>query len=398
MGIIRRRSILPLVALLTITASAHAEAPPAQSLTRELWEQAQTAIDRGIDFLRTTQNDDGSWSPQPGPAITAMVIGVMLDRPTVTADDPQVARGLTYILDRAHPDGGIHDGILHNYNTAICLSTLSRLNHRPDVADVISRGEQYLRTLQWRGQSGPDGQPTDADHPFHGGAGYGQHGRPDGSNTQMFVQALYDMGVDCEDPAFVSAVSFFTRLQGVPQNDLLSDHIAPDGGAIYATSLDKEQIGTPESKAGSYIDEQGVSRLRTYGSMTYALFKTYVYAQLGRNDPRVTAAWDWIRNHYTVTHNPGMPEDQALQGYYYYLVTMARALDAWGQDTIIEPNREPDSESGEHRHLWRADLIQQLLSMQRDDGSWINDADRWMEGDANLVTAYALIALDAAAN
>lgn len=381
-------------ALLLLTASfavdARAEAAATHVLDDALWRQAQIAMDHGIEYLRNAQNENGSWTPQPGPAITAMVIGVMLGRPDITAEDPHVVRGLDYILARAHPDGGIHDGILHNYNTAICLSTLSRLSRRSDVADVVSRGEQYLRTLQWRGQPGPDGQPTDSSHLFHGGAGYGNHGRPDGSNTQIFVQALHDMGIDCNDPAFVSAVTFFTRLQGVPQNDLLADKIAPDGGAIYATCVDKDHLDTPESKAGTYVDEQGVSRLRTYGSMTYALFKTYVYAQLDRDDPRVTAAWDWISRHYTVTENPGMPEPQKLQGHYYYLVTMARALDAWGQDMIIDAD-------GQAR-AWRADLVRQLLSMQREDGSWINEADRWMEGDPNLVTAYALIALQAAAD
>ena len=30
---------------------------------------------------------------------------------------------------------------------------------------------------------------------------------------------------------------------------------------------------------------------------------------------------------------------------------------------------------------------------QRADGSWLNETDRWMEGDPNLVTGYALMAL-----
>ncbi len=377
------------MAVLLAALAAAIFAPAAHSLDDALWHDAQAAIARGIDYLRSTQNDDGSWSPQPGPAITAMILGLMLDQPSITVDDPAVARALQRVLAAARPDGGLHDGILENYNTAICLSALARLNHRPDVAAVIQRGEQYLRSLQWIGQDDPTGLPTNSSHPFHGGAGYGQHGRPDGSNTQMFVQAMQDMGVDCDDPAFVGAVAFFTRLQGVPQNDLLADKIAPDGGAIYATSLDKDHIGTPQSMAGSYIDEQGVSRLRTYGSMTYALFKTYVYAQLDRDDPRVAAAWDWISRHYTVEHNPGMPDEQKMQGYYYYLVTMARALDAWGQEIITDPR------GGDHR--WRDDLVRQLLSLQQPDGSWVNESDRWMEGDRNLVTAYALIALTAAA-
>jgi hypothetical protein len=34
--------------------------------------------------------------------------------------------------------------------------------------------------------------------------------------------------------------------------------------------------------------------------------------------------------------------------------------------------------------------------LQRDDGSWVNDADRWNEGDPNYVTALAILSLQAA--
>jgi squalene-hopene/tetraprenyl-beta-curcumene cyclase len=44
-------------------------------------------------------------------------------------------------------------------------------------------------------------------------------------------------------------------------------------------------------------------------------------------------------------------------------------------------------------HDWRADLIAALAKRQQPDGGWVNPADRFMEGDPNLVTAYALLAL-----
>ena len=44
-------------------------------------------------------------------------------------------------------------------------------------------------------------------------------------------------------------------------------------------------------------------------------------------------------------------------------------------------------------HNWRADLLEQLSNKQGDDGSWTNPADRWYEGDPNLVTSYSLLAL-----
>ena len=45
---------------------------------------------------------------------------------------------------------------------------------------------------------------------------------------------------------------------------------------------------------------------------------------------------------------------------------------------------------------WRDDLCDALLSSQRADGSWVNAADRWQEGQPDLVTAYALLALEEA--
>jgi squalene-hopene/tetraprenyl-beta-curcumene cyclase len=77
-----------------------------------------------------------------------------------------------------------------------------------------------------------------------------------------------------------------------------------------------------------------------------------------------------------------------MQGYYYYLHVFARALAATGQSTITTADgRQID---------WANDLIDQLAELQREDGSFVNDQDRWMEGDPHLVTAYALNALQIA--
>jgi squalene-hopene/tetraprenyl-beta-curcumene cyclase len=38
-------------------------------------------------------------------------------------------------------------------------------------------------------------------------------------------------------------------------------------------------------------------------------------------------------------------------------------------------------------------LIAALAKRQKPDGSWVNENDRWMEGDPNLTTGYALMAL-----
>jgi squalene-hopene/tetraprenyl-beta-curcumene cyclase len=120
--------------------------------------------------------------------------------------------------------------------------------------------------------------------------------------------------------------------------------------------------------------------------MTYAGFKSYVYAQLSRDDPRVKDAHKWIGRNYSVEHNPGLPDRLRFAGYYYYLMTMSRALDAWGSTHVETPDGA--------RHDWANDIIDKLASLQRNDGSWLNDkSSRWMENNPNLTTAYALIAL-----
>ena len=374
--------------LLVVAALCLVGGGDALALDREHGDKAEAAIERGVAYLRSMQGKDGSWTPEPGPAVTAMVLNVMLQRPDIEQDDPAVKGALTYILKRRQPDGGIYDTILPNYNTAICLSALSRVNDRPDLAETIENAQNFLQSIQWHGQKDAEGNEIGKSHPFFGGAGYGRHGRPDMSNTQIMLEGLYDSGLDCKDPAFQRALVFITRCQGTEANKEFGDKIKQDGGFIYATSKDRDHVGELESKAGAEtvdVDGQTASRLRTYGSMTYAGFKSYLYANMDRKDQRVVDAHNWIRSNYTLDHNPGMPEEANREGHFYYLMTFSRALEAWGETHI-------ETADGV-KHDWANDLVDKLTSMQHKDGSWSNDVSRWMESDVNLTTAYALIAL-----
>ena len=117
--------------------------------------------------------------------------------------------------------------------------------------------------------------------------------------------------------------------------------------------------------------------------MTYAGFKSLLAAGLDVKDPRVQAALEWLRRHWTLDENPGLGD----QGYYYYLHVMSRALRAFGQDSITD-------DSGKV-HDWRREMAERLLALQEPDGSWINrKSDRWLEGESCLATAYAVLALE----
>ncbi len=150
-----------------------------------------------------------------------------------------------------------------------------------------------------------------------------------------------------------------------------------------------EDGGSTKVEASLVNAWQGVSRLRAYGSMTYAGFKSYIYAKLAKDDPRVAAVYDWVRRNYTVSENPGVGTD----GQYYYYVTFARALDAWGEPMIetIKPSGSKETRD------WAMDLIEHLATLQNPDGSFKSVDDRWMENNPVLITAYALIALEHAA-
>jgi len=357
---------------------------------------ARQLIQRSIAYLCTQQDEQtGGWSvPEAGkpnfPGISALVLTGMLMEPDIDCNDPTVSRGLDYLLSFRKPDGGIYDSILSNYNTSLALSALARTN-RPDAVAAIKPAQDFLRSIQCDGQMGPDGRIIDSSHPYYGGTGYTADSRPDNSNLSTMLQGLYDSGLDCDDPAFQKAVAFLQRTQML---DLVNDMAYADGskqgGFIYSTSPDNMRPGVGESKAGM-IDETMddgaiVSRLRCYGSMTYSGFKSYLYANLSHDDPRVVAAHDWLLHHYTLDENPGVGQ----QGYFYYLVTLSRSLNAWGATTITP--LKADGAPGEPRD-WANDLIDKLAALQKPDGSFANDTDRWMEGNPILATSYALLAL-----
>jgi squalene-hopene/tetraprenyl-beta-curcumene cyclase len=119
--------------------------------------------------------------------------------------------------------------------------------------------------------------------------------------------------------------------------------------------------------------------------MTYAGVKSLIYCGVGKDDPRVQKALDWIAKHYTLDENPGMPPQNARRGLYYYYHTFAKTMAALDVDTFAD--------AAGTKHDWRADLFDAIQKRQRPDGSWVNETDRWLEGDPALVTGYVLMAL-----
>ncbi len=196
---------------------------------------------------------------------------------------------------------------------------------------------------------------------------------------------MHEAGVPGDDPAMQRALAFVTRLQNRSEGAAERGFVfrgTDDGGFIYAVrKVGDKFVG--ESKAGE--TRRG---LRSYGSMTYVGFKSMLYANVSHDDPRVQAAYKWIRRYWRLDSNPNMPEIRSKEGLFYYYYVFAKALRAWGQDII------PDIRGVKHN--WRHELIDVLHSQQRKDGSWVNTASRWMESSPILVTCYSVLALQEA--
>lgn len=343
-------------------------------------DRTSEAVDRGLGFLASTQQPDGGWKGRASsdPAITALCAKCFIQHPEYGPDHPISKRAIGFILRFVQPDGGIYvpDQGLRNYGTSVALMTLSATRDAVH-AKTIARAQAFLKKGQWDEQ-----ESIDPKNQWYGGAGYGKHKRPDLSNTQMMLEALKQSGLPEDDPVYRKALVFITRSQmSGESNDLAFARGSADGGFIYTPA------NGGESKAGS-ITVNGQRQLRSYGSMTYAGFKSLLYAGLSRDDPRVKAAYEWIRRHYTIDANPNMPGAQSREGLYYYYHVFARALDAWNEDVITD--------AAGREHQWRRELCTALLNRQRRDGSWVNEEDRWYEGNPHVVTAYAVLAIQTA--
>lgn len=330
----------------------------------------RAAIGKGSRYLIDEgQAADGSFSSQVGPAVTALAVTALVQSGT-PADDAAVKKGLDYLLKFRNADGGIHtpDSKVANYETSIAIMALAACNYGGRYAKELQMAEAFVKGLQW-----DDAEGKAADDPAYGGAGYGSKGRPDLSNTAFMIEALRSVGTSQNDPAIQRALAFVSRTQNLegPHNTLPHPAKNPDGGFYYTPA------NGGESQAGTLPN----GGLRSYGSMTYAGLKSMIFAGLGKDDPRVKAATAWLRKHYTFTENPGLAD----AGLFYYFHTAAKALDVLDENPFVD-------EQGA-KHDWRSELSDAILARQKPDGSWVNANARWMEGDPNLVTAYALLAL-----
>ena len=373
----RKRLLVPLVALGAVLTLLPA-APSVAQQPANTAEQLNTLVEKAAGYLKKSQNEDGSWGKEPNNRGETGIVTTGLIKAGVKPTDAPAAKAVKYIESLVNAKSGHIAGddaraTLINYTTSINIMALNAANKADKYKTVIGNAVKYLKEYQWDESRG-----VKDDSDYYGGAGYaGDKSRPDLSNTAFFLEALKDAGVDKSDPAYKKAIVFVSRCQNFDNeaNRAAWAKKNNDGSFVYTGANGGENRRSDDTKG----DMGG------YGSMTYAGIKSMIYCGVGKDDRRIKKAYEWIQKHYTVDENPGMPKLRSQWGLYYYYHTFAKCMDALGEDTFTDAKGV--------KHNWRADLVEALAKRQKPDGSWVNENDRWLEGDPNIVTGYALMAL-----
>ncbi len=377
-------------ALLTALPVLAAEPLPRDEANVSLRNEVLAALGKGLNWLKEQQQPDGSFanpeapaSSADHPALTALPLLAFHHEPTGEARGkyaPVLQKGYAYLRTQVQSDGGIYAKGLSNYNTSVALMALLNSGD-PKDEPILTKARAFVIGQQAANMTKPG---------LDGGFGYGPTGaspkrqHPDLDNTLVALEALRayrqarPQGEVAAGPDlnWQAAIDFISRTQNLPSHnkmDWASDDPENKGGFVYYPGF---------SNAGEQTLPGGKIALRSYGSMTYGGLLSFIYADLKPEDPRITAALEWLGKNYTLEENPGM----GRAGLYYYYHLAAKGL-------ATAKIRELTAADG-RKVNWPRELALKLINLQNGNGSWVNDTARWMEKDPVLVTTYCVLTLE----
>ncbi len=389
-----------------------------ERLIAKAWEFLKTQYDKPPDPADRAAILSG-WGPKSmNTPYTALVLHGLVGSKIWSVEEKMIADSMSWLIDTQSDSGAWSympleqmRGIRAVYVTSICAQLFADVNKSPGpwrgkLDAHIAKARDYLKQAQVGEPEGPAPEYK-KDSAGYGGWAYSkeeigksveQGGKPPAnmSTSTYAIDALKACGLSADDPLWERALVFLKRNQnagevqdeGFEAVDKASgrkikpaEQGSPDhGGAIYSEETSKAD--------GGRVNEDGTITLFSYGSMTYNLLRAYLFAGLPKDSLPVKLAYGWIQRNYTLERVPGYRDEaQHQMGLYYYYLSMAKTLQAWGEPHVIEPERE-------FKHNWREDLVKQFAKRQKDNGHWINDDhDRWQENSPVLVTAFSLNAL-----
>jgi squalene-hopene/tetraprenyl-beta-curcumene cyclase len=322
-------------------------------------------VEKGLAWLRTQQNPDGSWYDNVG--VTALCALSFMNS-GYDESDVTVQKATGFLISNAHSDGTICNDFYATYETSLALIALVA-THNTNYQSTMNSARDWLINSQW--DENCVWGSVDKANWYYGGFGYGEESRPDLSNTQFALMALDAVGLAKDSSTWVKAQVFLHRCQNV--NFAISLNI--DGNAYTV-----DPYNTYGGYDGGFIYTPGVSLAggeTSYGSMTGAGLWGLLLCGVPKSDPRVVAAMDWVTAHYSWDTNPGV----GWWRMFYYYLSMSKALTMHGETLI----------NGQD---WYPDLYAKIVGMQIDAGSgkgyWTTTSE---DMGPDLTTAYAILAL-----
>ncbi len=362
-----------LTAVTTISAQAQTN-PQAPYISLKL--EMENAIRTGNGFMQKQQNEKGYWKEETIPAYTALSITAAMRDPNLAdgATPEHIKKAYTWLLSNQKESGAIYGKGLATYNTATSIMALVASGDESHVQPILKARSFLISQQAHLGDN-------KLMNKYDGGIGYGgTHPHSDMSNTYLSIEALKlseqvaKDGKNGEQPDldWKSALTFINRCQNLEKtND--QPNTSNDGSFVYFPG---------NSKAGTQKNADGTETLRGYGSISYAGLLSLIYADVAKEDPRVSTVIEWLNANFSLKENPGLGQ----QGLYYYYHAMSKALTAAGIDKMkTKDGKEVD---------WRKELATIIITAQREDGSWVNENARWWENQPELVTCYAVLTLE----
>jgi squalene-hopene/tetraprenyl-beta-curcumene cyclase len=379
-----RTSFVPILALAMMSLSSVRLSAADASVTTTDKPVTETVhvsdnVRGGLAWLASKQKENGSWSNENFPALTALPLRVFL-AVRLPEHESVIQKAVKFISAHIQEDGGIYKksfipgrGGLSTYNTAMCMTALHETGDASMMKTVLA-ARKFVSSSQ---------RPGEGDHA--GGFGYSRGGlfkSTDLINTSQAFEAMrITQSVEDLRPAkegrvdidWKAAQAYLKRVQNAA--DAGSDQA---GGFYYKPG--RSAAGTTTNVAGEVI-------FRSYGSMTYLGLLSLMYADVSREDPRVRSAFDWATKHWSLDENPGL----GGQGMYFFYHVLAKSLSAYGADEF--------SSKGDRNIRWKAEIVARLDKLKHEDGEtvyWINENGRYWESDPVLVTSYCILALQLA--
>jgi hypothetical protein len=346
---------LPIIFLFALLTSG-ADRP--LHLTADECRLLDAAAGKGAHWLASRQGEGGDFRPavssQACPlALTAIALWALCETEKSTLDVAGALRAGEFLYRHRQADGGIYDPErgLTVYSSAVSARALRAFAKRHQA----SQAEAVL------------------------------------SELELFV---YRRGAP-------ESLTDAAQKSGLPLK-----RIAQEARSLLLTAK-RDELGADQRRALEFLAQlasDGQARLpyrvrfpRRSGTafgepFGYDDLLPLVYQPVKSTHTLALRARQAIQSFYTLEENPDLTRRYGeagfrggTQGLYYYYLAVAVTLSAFKAPTL--------KVQGGETHDWVRELSRKILSLQREDGSWVNGDGQWWEDEPVLVTSYALLSL-----